>query len=184
MHTIPNMLMIGGNSRNAGKTTMACRIISKLAAKEKVIAFKVTSMRPGEDDKHGTHSNEDSFHRYSITEELNPDLAKDTSKMLNAGASRVFYIRAEDDYVEEAMLDFLNSYNTNQPLICESRSLRNKFIPGLFLMMIRIPAIGTAKDVTGFLEKADKIFYFNEDFVTNNKFVDNLNFKNGKFLLQ
>lgn len=183
MHTIPNMLMIGGNSRNAGKTTLACRIISKLAETEKVIAFKVTSIRPGEDDKHGTHSNEDSFHGYSIIEELNPDLAKDTSKMLKAGASRVFYIRAEDEFVEKAMLDFLNQYNSSQPLICESRSLRNKFIPGLFLMMIRIPAVGTEKDVSGFLEKADKVFNFNENVEMNNKFVDNLNFNNGKFLL-
>jgi hypothetical protein len=183
MLNIPNMVMIGGNSRNAGKTTLACRIISKFAASNKVIAFKVTSIRPGEEDMHGNHNEAVPFSGYSITEELNPHSDKDTSKMLKAGADRVFYIRAEDDFVEQAILDFMNQYNKNQPLICESRSMRDFFTPGLFLMMMRLPAVGTAKDVTQYLSKADHISYNFENQDEAEQLIERLNFNKGKFLL-
>jgi hypothetical protein len=84
MLEIPNMVMIGGNSRNAGKTTLACNIIRKLSSTNKVTALKVTSIRPGESGMHGNHSDEN-FSGYSITEEFNRDLLKDTSAMLKAG---------------------------------------------------------------------------------------------------
>ncbi len=181
MFTISEMVMIGGNSRNSGKTTMACCIISKLAPTQEVIGLKVTSIRPGEEGFHGTHLEElnDDF---SILEELNADSHKDTSKMLRAGAAHVYYIRVAETHIEKALIHFMSRYIKKQIVICESRSLREFVNPGLFLVMIRIPAIGKAKDISKFLGKADKVFHFGEDLSEIKKFADNLIYKDDKFV--
>jgi len=181
MLEIPNMVMIGGNSRNAGKTTLACNIIRKLSFIQEVTALKVTSIRPGESDKHGHHI-EATFSGFTITEELNLESHKDTSAMLQAGASRVFYIRTEDTFAAQAIQSFLSTYNRNYPLVCESRSLRRVLIPGLFLMMMRDLESGSSKDISEYSLLADKVFAFDDDQLELNNFIDKLYFKNGKFV--
>ena len=181
MIEIPNMVMIGGNSRNAGKTTLAGKIIKKLAVNHQVIALKVTSIRPGESEMHGDHSAELNS-GFSILEELNSDSHKDTSAMLRAGASKVFYIRTIDECMEPAILQFLSDYNINQPIVCESRSLRRIVNPGLFIMMIRNNAEGKPKDIFSYISHADHVFTFDNDILEVKSFVDKLNFLNGKFL--
>lgn len=180
MLTIPEMVMIGGNSRNSGKTTMACSIINKLAAKHEVIGLKVTSIRPGEEEMHGNHT-DDIAASYTIFEELDRKSNKDTSKMLTSGASHVYYIRVADNFLEKAVLHFLSKYINKQIIVCESRSLRNLIIPGIFLMMIRTPAQIKVKEIGSYVSKADEIFYFNDDVTKINQFVANLHFVNGKF---
>ena len=181
MLEIPNMVMIGGNSRNAGKTTLACNIIRKLSSNYEVTALKVTSIRPGESDMHGHHSDEE-FSGYSIMEELNSDSHKDTSAMLQAGASRVFYIRTEDAFTEQAINSFLSTYNYDQPIVCESRSLRRVLVPGLFVMMVRKQISGNEKDISEYIGKADKVFTIDDDQLELNNFIDKLYFENGKFI--
>jgi hypothetical protein len=182
MLTVPEMIMIGGNSRNSGKTTMACSIITKLATSMEVIGLKVTSVRPGEEEWHGNHTSETSG-SYTIFEETNPHLKKDTSKMLRAGASHVYYIQVSDIFLEKAVLHFLSMYINKQIIVCESRSLRNFIIPGLFLMMMRVTTQGNPKDVDDYLSKSDKNIYYGDETTQLRQFADNLYFENGKFAL-
>lgn len=175
------MIMIGGNSRNAGKTTLACRIISKLSAVHEVIALKVTSIRPGEENMHGAHSME-ADSGYAIYEERNQLGHKDTSMMLKAGATEVYYVIADDIFIEKAILHFTSSYINNRLVVCESRSLRRVAIPGMFLMMIKEISGANAKDVTTYLENADEIFYHGKELNKINQFVENLRFEQGKFI--
>ena len=175
------MIMIGGNSRNTGKTTLACSIISRFCSTNDVIGLKVTSIRPGEEHLHGNHS-EKAIEGYTIFEEINSLSEKDTSKMLRAGASKVFYIQAEDIFVEKAILHFVSMYINNQVIVCESRSLRKIIKPGLFLMMMKVPIDANSKDVSVYLTKADKTFYHGDDPAEINKFVADLYFKQGKFV--
>ena len=150
--------MVGGNSRNSGKTTIACNIITKLSANHEVIGLKVTSIRPGEADMHGNHD-EKPVKGYTVQQEINSETAKDTSKMLRAGAKQVYYICVEDNYAEKAIQHFLSEFaNNGQVIVCESRSLRNSIVPGLFIMMMRVPVIGRSKDVDFYLDKAQCIF--------------------------
>jgi hypothetical protein len=182
MFDIPNMVMIGGNSRNSGKTTLACSIISKFSITNEVVGLKVTGIRPGEAHLHGNHSGE-TMHGYTILEETDCSSGKDTSKMLKAGATRVFYIFAEDIFIEKAILHFVSMYINNQVIVCESRSLRDIVKPGLFLMMVRLPASVKEKDVSVYLSKADKAIYNGDDQAEINQFVSDLYFKQGKFVI-
>jgi hypothetical protein len=181
MISVPEMVMIGGNSRNSGKTSMACDIISRISATHEVIGLKVTSIRQGEEDMHGNHD-EDLNTDYTIFEELDHESHKDTSKMLRAGASHVYYIRVSDVFIEQALLHFLSRYINKQVIVCESRSLRNIVVPGIFLMMIRQPAQSEEKDVDAYLAKADKVFYFGDDNTEKIQFAANLHFEDGKFI--
>lgn len=174
--------MIGGNSRNSGKTTLACSVISKLSATFDVIGLKVTQMRPGENEFHGSH-NDDTRSGFSIYNEEDSGSHKDTSQMLRAGAKQVFYIRTEDSFAEQAIIQFLSSYTTNQVIVCESRSLRNIIEPGLFVMMMRNPAMGAPKDIASYIVKADFVLDFKDQKDEIQHFVKNINFKEGKWSL-
>jgi hypothetical protein len=181
MISVPEMVMIGGNSRNSGKTTMACSIIKKLSIDHEVIGLKVTSVKPGEEELHGSH-NEDVSGNFTIFEELNPESDKDTSKMLTAGAAHVYYIRVEESFTKQAILHFLLRHVNGQLIVCESRSLRNIINPGLFLVMMKLQEVTKVKDMSKFLGIADKVFCFDESLVEIKQFSDNLNFKNFKFV--
>jgi len=182
MHSIPAMVMIGGNSRNSGKTTLACKIIKKLSTAHDVIGLKVTSIRPQEEKFHGNHAEEVTAD-YTIYTESDSNSDKDTSKMLKAGASRVFYIRATDIFLEKALLHFVSMYINNQVIVCESRSLRKIVKPGLFLMMMKLDATSKTKDVSEYLSLADKVFYHGESHSELDQFIEELDFEQGNFIV-
>ena len=160
---------------------MACNIIRKFSSAHEIIGLKVTAIRPGEDEFHGNHDVEESAD-FSIFEELNASSHKDTSKMLRAGAHRVFYIRVNEKFIQKAILHFLSTYINKQIIVCESRSLRRLINPGLFLMMMRLPEEGKTKnDIDTFLSLADEIFYFDENQDFKDRYLSKLHFVNGKF---
>lgn len=176
MVEVPNMVIIGGNSRNAGKTTLACKIISRFSTNSEVIGLKVTCIRPDEDLFHGRHE-EKLDSGFTICEELNAGTHKDTSKMLNAGALKVYFIRVEESFIEQAILQFMSRYINNQLIVCESRSLREIIRPGLFLMMMRTD-VDSPKDISAYLDKADRVFYYGDDQSVISQYVEGLNLDN------
>jgi len=131
---LPNLLIIGGSSRNVGKTTLSLNLLKKYAGTVQITGLKVTSIRPGEDFFHGNH-HDSHFENYQIFKESNTNGEKDTARMLRAGAENVFYIESTDEYLSPAFDDFLAQKPDNGPIICESRSLRNIVKPGLFVLL-------------------------------------------------
>ncbi|MHC1775978.1 MAG: hypothetical protein AB9834_11255 [Lentimicrobium sp.] len=134
MPRIPNLIIIGGSSRNVGKTTLAVKLIEKYAGSVSITGLKVTSIRPGEDSHHGSHSDRD-LQNFRITGETSDQSSKDTARMLTAGADRVFYIETPDNQINNAVDMFLATENTGGPIVCESRNLRIAVIPGLFVLL-------------------------------------------------
>jgi hypothetical protein len=132
--SMPSMLMIGGSGRNVGKTTLICAIIRKFAPAVPIIGLKVTSIRPGEEDFHGHHEQplEGDFR---IFEETNSASAKDTAKMLKAGAKKVYFIQSTDEQMQLAMDAFFKLIDKHNIIICETRSLRRLIRPGIFIMI-------------------------------------------------
>ncbi len=158
--------MIASNSRNAGKTTFACKYIAKWSKVQRVVAIKVTSIRQGEAELHGSHS-EREFKDFDIYEELSTVSGKDTARMLIAGADKVYYIRCADHKLEDAFEAF-NKLEPQKPLIvCESRNLRKIVKPGALVMFIREPAFGKEKDVSEAIKLADKIYSITDFSETN-----------------
>lgn len=164
MLNLPNLLLIAGNARNTGKTSVSCEILRKFGQSHTIIGLKVTRMKSGEEQFHGEHS-EPAPELFSITEEHNPDGEKDTSKMLTSGASKAFYIKAQDNQVLNAFNSILESIPENSLIICESRSLRDFVIPGIFILMLRSEPVEKLKDVSHLLNIAD--IHCNSGYNTN-----------------
>ena len=148
--------MIGGNARHSGKTTLACGLIRKFCAQFLIIGLKVTRMKPGESAFHGNHSG-DINAPWSVFEELDRSSDKDTAQMLGAGACRVFFIRATEEWMEEALHEFFERIDPSSLVICESLGLRKLVKPGVFLLMMRNVESESGKDMTEYIALADEV---------------------------
>jgi len=174
MEKLPNLLIIAGTGRNSGKTTLVCNIISQNRVNN-IIAVKISP------------------HEHSITESSvqvmkGPDWEiflenstgsnKDTARMLAAGASRAYYIRADEGTAGEAFGQLLEKRESAMPVICESPVLRNYFDPGLFIIADSKNVINR-KELTGMVHLADLIVEY-ESGETGAGFIS---FRNGGWLI-
>ncbi|MGE5420773.1 MAG: hypothetical protein ACM3UT_11345 [Chloroflexota bacterium] len=131
MYCYPNLLIISGTSRKSGKTTMACRLIKHFRDLAPV-AIKISphfhEVSPGLLAVDGGPG-------FAVYEETNADSDKDTSRMLKAGAGKVFLILAWDADVMKIFKKVIEGIPKDTPVLCESPTLRKYFEPGAFIIM-------------------------------------------------
>jgi len=143
MIKLPNMLLIGATDRNVGKTTFACEMISRHNVANSVIGIKITVIKEsnGKCPRGGQGCGVCSSLKgnYLITEEIDASTKKDTAQMLNAGASKVFWLRVLDSSMKEGVNALLKKIKKKTDksviLICESNSIRKVIEPGLFIVL-------------------------------------------------
>jgi molybdopterin-guanine dinucleotide biosynthesis protein A len=135
---LDNMLMIGSAGSNVGKTELACALIDKFSTAE-MVAIKVTAIRAkdGRCPRGGKGCGVcTSLHgNFIITQETRTDSHKDTSRLLAAGASRVYWLRVLQAHLREGLSALLDVIGPDTVIICESNSLRRIVKPGLFVMV-------------------------------------------------
>ncbi len=127
------LLIVGGSGRNVGKTEFVCRLIEKLRYRHKVFALKVSAVFPDEEIFHGDHVADESSG--NLFEETRRDTTKDTSRMLRAGACRVFYLRSSDADIRNGFAEFKRQVPSDAVIVCESNSLIRFVNPGLFILV-------------------------------------------------
>ncbi len=139
MIKLDKMLMIGSAGTNVGKTELACAILRKFSRiNPGIVGIKVTTINekngqcPRGGEGCGVCSSMDGV--YLITEETDPSSGKDTSRLLAAGAARVYWLRVLRSHIDEGLAALLDVLGSNSSSICESNSLRNVAEPGLFLV--------------------------------------------------
>src|SRR5262249_41207466 len=89
------IIVIGGQSRDVGKTSVVAGLISALP-EYNWTAFKITQFGHGRcslDGKPCTCATDDRC--FAMTEEKDPASKSDTSRFLAAGAKRAFWVRTE-----------------------------------------------------------------------------------------
>lgn len=129
---VPNLLLIAGTGRNVGKTTLACKIIQHFSRDIDITGIKISPhfyQYVGETNIIVNSKN------YILMEEITPLNNKDSSRMLKAGASKVYYMQASDYHLKRAVKDILHITGNQKPVVCESGELINYLIPGIFLML-------------------------------------------------
>jgi molybdopterin-guanine dinucleotide biosynthesis protein len=134
MIEMPNMLLIAGNARNIGKTTLACAVIERFSALRKITGLKVSGIRKGEESYHGHHGNENT-EMLKMYEEVNTSTAKDTARMLKAGAEKAFFMQVDDTRLHEIAERLSDMIPSDRLVVCESGSLRKKIKPGVFIFL-------------------------------------------------
>ena len=133
MRILKNMLIIGGASRDVGKTEFLCRLVRRLGGDRELVTLKISGINPGNDPDHGRHGHPPE--KFDLLEETCRDGIKDSSKMLLAGASRAFYLRARDECLQEAIDHFFSMVSDSSLIIAESITLRKIIEPGLFVIV-------------------------------------------------
>jgi hypothetical protein len=128
---IPNLMLIAGTGTKSGKTSMACRVI-KQNRNLNIVAIKITP------HFHETTPGLKAIYQdtgSAIYEETNADSGKDTSRMLHAGAKKVYFAKVSDDNLQFVFERIMDLIPEGSPVICESPALRNFFEPGVFIIM-------------------------------------------------
>lgn len=123
------LLLVSGNGRNSGKTTVMCNIIRKFSSDTEIYAVKIAPhFHKIDDDAKILFSCED-----VIIIEEHKQTQKDSSLYLQAGAQKSFYIQAKDASLN-IVWGLLQGYISEKALvICESGGLRSVVEPSVFI---------------------------------------------------
>jgi hypothetical protein len=128
-----HLLIVAGTGRNIGKTEFVCRLIDKISSRHEIYALKVSAVYPDEGNYHGNHS-EDLSKGY-LFEESQRDTAKDTSRMLRAGARKAFYLQSDSAGIARGFNDFRKLIPHKAVIVCESNSLWQYVKPALLILV-------------------------------------------------
>lgn len=159
MKPFPNILLVAGSGRNVGKTSVVERLIHGFKD-HGIIALKVSP------HFHALRGDEKLIRKtdgYTISEEINPDSTKDSSRFLRAGAQKVFFIQALGKNLKEAFIRTFDLLPENAAVIVESGGLRDFIQPSLF---IYVKGKQNDNKPADYSSKADLITNLN-DFNTN-----------------
>lgn len=131
---LPNLLLVGGATRNVGKTTLTKNIVKHFSEHHQIIGLKIKTLRTGDDKFHGKGRHE-LIGNYLVVEE-SYDNKEDTGAIYHAGAKQSFHIKTKHSALLPAFSDFLHQIDyKNQLIVCESNSIREVVQPGVFLMI-------------------------------------------------
>ena len=171
MKTYPNILLIRGTGRNVGKTLTACRIIGRLARDYKPAGVKISSHFHSLDpDERVIYHSDDLI----VTEEHRIN-GKDSSRMLQAGAQKVFYVQAKEHALAGALDEILKFLGDREPLVVESGGLHNYIEPGLTIF---IEGPGDPKKVS--IPGISRILRLTSDLALQENW-EGLTFNNGQY---
>jgi len=172
---IPNLILIAGTGTKSGKTTIACRIIEQFSNLN-ITAIKISP------HFHETTPGLKIIYKeegYVIYEEKNSNSTKDTSRMLNSGALKVYFAKVFDDRLLFVFNKIQNLIPEGTPIICESPALRNFIEPGVFIIMSS-ETTNKQKNISHFLALPHLLFKLEE---LNKLNTIPVGFENGRWRL-
>src|SRR5215467_16220313 len=151
------IVVIGGQSRNLGKTSVMAGIITALPAWN-FTAFKLTQFGHGRCSLDGKpcHCATDD-HCYAVTEETDRVGGSDTSRFLAAGAKRSFWVRTEQGRLVEALPAIRRRLAETQNAILESNSILQFLQPDLYITVLDPATADFKASARTFLARADAI---------------------------
>jgi hypothetical protein len=157
------VIVVGGHSRNIGKTSVVAGLIARLPEFHWT-AFKVTQYGHGfctADGKPCQCQTADSC--VSVSAERETASGTDSSRYLAAGAARSIWVRTRIGMLEDAMPRIREEIAQSENAILESNSILAWLEPDLYLTVLD-PSVGDFKESAHrFLEKADAVLWSSRD---------------------
>lgn len=126
-----DLLLVSGSGRNVGKTTFICEVISN-SPQKKIAAIKITPHFHTPDKGLIPIVDNPNFRIFEETSYLTD---KDTSRYLQAGAVKSYFIQTTDAYLKESFQLTSVLLDPDLPFLVESANLRNILIPELFVFI-------------------------------------------------
>jgi hypothetical protein len=150
------LVAVGGHSRNVGKTSVVCGIVSALP-QYRWQAVKITQhghnvcAADGEDC--GCASN-DPAHPYAIDEQKTAD-ATDSGRYLAAGAVRSYWLRTAQGELGHALPELKRLLAQAEHTIVESNSILRFFQPALYIVVLDFENEDMKDSVRQNMDRAD-----------------------------
>jgi hypothetical protein len=153
------VIVIGGHSRNVGKTSVVAGLIAALP-EARWTAMKITQFGHGvcsvTSEPCGCALNE-TGHAWSADQEFSRKNDTDTSRFLVSGAKESWWIRTKQGQLALAMPRIREILSASQNVIIESNSIIRFIKPDLYIQVLD-PATADFKDSSReFLDRADAI---------------------------
>src|SRR5437763_5565751 len=158
-------VVIGGHSRNVGKTSVVAGIIAALpqmnwtAAKITQFGHGVCSVsaEPCECALNETE------HSWSVDEEFDRSGESDTSRFLLAGAKKVLWVRTKQGMLAEAMPALRQEIAAAENVILESNSVMKFVRPDLYLTVLDYANPDFKSSALEFIDRADAVLLHAEN---------------------
>jgi molybdopterin-guanine dinucleotide biosynthesis protein len=150
-------IVIGGHTRNIGKTSVVAGLIAALP-QFNFTAIKITQFGHNVCSANGEPCDcQTPDHTLAISEERSPHTGTDTSRFLAAGAKQVFWVRTRQGQLAEAMPRLRKLIAESENTIIESNSILRFLKPDLSLAVLD-PAITDFKpSALRYLDRTDAL---------------------------
>src|SRR6266852_2699036 len=152
------LVVIGGHSRNVGKTSVTAGLIAALP-EFNWTALKITQFGHGICSADGKpcdcDTGDDHFRALSDEKDLSGE--SDTSRFLVAGAARSIWVRTRQGMLAEAIPDIQRKIAGAENVIIESNSIMGFMRPDLYLTVLDAAQEDFKVSAREFLDRADAV---------------------------
>ncbi|HEY4378746.1 MAG TPA: hypothetical protein VGN01_00260 [Acidobacteriaceae bacterium] len=146
------IVVIGGHSRNIGKTSVACALIAAMPER-RWTAIKITQCKHD-----GTSCDcELAGQLIAISEERNAEAKTDSSRYLAAGAVRSIWVRTRREQLAQAMPMIRDVIAQAENVLLESNSVLAFLQPEIYISVLDARIADFKASALGFLDRADAI---------------------------
>jgi molybdopterin-guanine dinucleotide biosynthesis protein len=150
-------IVIGGHSRNVGKTSVVAGLIAALRDYEWT-AVKITQFGHGVCSVNGESCDcALDEHAWSVSEESDATSGKDTARYLAAGATRTLWVRTKQGRLAEAVPELRRALAGAVNVIIESNSVLRFLRPDLYLSVLDPATADFKESAREYLDRADAI---------------------------
>lgn len=151
------ILVVGGHSRNVGKTSVVAGLIAALPEMHWT-AFKVTQYGHGVCSANGEPCDcETADHTIAVSEERHGATGTDSARYLAAGAMRSFWVRTRQGQLAEAMPRIRKELERAENAVIESNSILRFLRPDIYLSVLN-PGVEDFKESARlYLDRADAV---------------------------
>jgi len=152
-----SLVVVGGHTRNVGKTSVVAGLIDALREFDWTAA-KITQYGHGICSANGKACQcATSEHSWAISEEQDRSGESDTSRFLVAGAARVFWVRTEQGRLAQALPALQAKIKAARHVIVESNSILRFVQPDLYLTVLDPATADFKTSAREFLDRADAV---------------------------
>lgn len=149
------LVVVGGHSRNIGKTSVVAGLIRKLR-EIRWTAVKITQYGHGvctnRGEACGCEAEPD--HPFALSEEYEPSRT-DSGRFLAAGAERSFWLRAPSGELARAASTLRKILDHSRDVIVESNSVMELVQPDVFLMLMDFSCEDFKPSSLRYMDRAD-----------------------------
>jgi molybdopterin-guanine dinucleotide biosynthesis protein len=151
------IVVIGGHTRNIGKTSVVCRLISA-CSEERWTAMKITQFGHGVCSANGEPCDcETGDHTIAVSEERSASSGTDSSRYLAAGAVRSLWVRTRQGQLSEAMPRVRAEISRADNVVLESNSVLRFLKPDFYLAVLDPGIADFKRSALRYLDRADAV---------------------------